>query len=176
MSFCITRSTCGSSEYIAPCPRAVCRRCNLPLRTEQLQAKLAQRFPYFGLELHPQKTKIVFCADCRRTEKYQDVQFEVFGHAFRPRFVKSSNEKFFVGFNPPSAKQPRTESAKRCEMAMLSAYEPLIEDIARSINPIVRGWCNYYGTFYRSALQHPIMGPLEEQLARWAMRKYRSLR
>jgi RNA-directed DNA polymerase len=77
---------------------AICH-CRTEQQAKHLQVELAQRFLDCGLELHPQKTKIVYCADSRRTEKYSDVQFDFLGYAFRPRFVKSSNGKFFVGFN-----------------------------------------------------------------------------
>jgi RNA-directed DNA polymerase len=42
-------------------------------------------------------------------------------------------------------------------------------------NPIVRGWLQYYGRYYRSAL-YPPMQQLDRALARWAYRKYKKLR
>ena len=51
-----------------------------------------------------------------------------------------------------------------------------ISDIARIVNPSLRGWLMYFGYFYRSELHAAVIAPLEEHLARWARRKYRSLR
>ena len=50
-----------------------------------------------------------------------------------------------------------------------------IEDLSRMFNPIVRGWLQYYGRFYRSALYSP-MNQLDRSLARWAEQKYKKLR
>ena len=50
-----------------------------------------------------------------------------------------------------------------------------LEDIARLVNPSVRGWVNYYGRFYRSAFT-PVLRHLERALIRWACRKYKRLR
>jgi RNA-directed DNA polymerase len=50
-----------------------------------------------------------------------------------------------------------------------------IEDLSRMFNPIIRGWLQYYGRFYRSAL-YPTMRGLDRDLALWAKRKYKKLR
>ena len=50
-----------------------------------------------------------------------------------------------------------------------------LEDLARMINPIVQGWINYYGRFYKSGL-YPLLRRINEYLVRWAMRKYKRLR
>ena len=50
-----------------------------------------------------------------------------------------------------------------------------IEDLSRMFNPIIRGWLQYYGRYYRSAL-YPPMRQLNRSLARWAYRKYKKLR
>ena len=50
-----------------------------------------------------------------------------------------------------------------------------IKDISRIINPVVRGWINYYGSYYRSAL-YSILNQLNNALRKWAMRKYKRLR
>ena len=49
-----------------------------------------------------------------------------------------------------------------------------IEDLSRMFNPIVRGWLQYYGRYYRSAL-YPSMRALDRDLALWAKRKYKKL-
>ena len=50
-----------------------------------------------------------------------------------------------------------------------------LEDIAKQINPVIRGWLNYYGRYYRTAM-YPILRQLQYALVRWAMRKYKRLR
>jgi hypothetical protein len=48
-------------------------------------------------------------------------------------------------------------------------------EIAREINPIVRGWMQYYGAFYRSAL-YPVLQRINAYLMRWMRDKYKRLR
>ena len=153
---------------------AVCH-CRTEEQATQLKAALAQRFADCKLELHEQKTKIVYCADSSRTEKYPTVQFDFLGYSFRPRFAKSKYGKYFVGFNP--AISPRAAQAIRKTMRdwRFSRRVDLdIEDLARQVNPIFRGWLRYYGFFHRSALCC-IELALREHLVTWAKRKFRRL-
>ena len=50
-----------------------------------------------------------------------------------------------------------------------------LEELAKRVNPVIRGWINYYGCFYKSAL-HPTLRCLEHGLVKWAGRKYKRLR
>ena len=56
----------------------------------------------------------------------------------------------------------------------LNSYLDFVE-VARRINPIVRGWMQYYGAFYRSAL-HPLLSRINAYLVRWIRKKYKRLR
>ncbi|MEN3583483.1 group II intron maturase-specific domain-containing protein [Streptomyces sp. ZYX-F-203] len=48
-------------------------------------------------------------------------------------------------------------------------------DLARFINPIIRGWMAYYGAFYQSAL-HPLLERINAYLMRWMRKKFKRLR
>jgi RNA-directed DNA polymerase len=48
------------------------------------------------------------------------------------------------------------------------------QDLARWINPIVRGWMQYYGAFYRTAM-YPLLMRVNAYVMRWLRRKYRRL-
>ena len=48
----------------------------------------------------------------------------------------------------------------------------LFSELARWVNPIVRGWMQYYGAFYRSAL-YPLLTRINAYLMRWVRKKYR---
>jgi len=50
-----------------------------------------------------------------------------------------------------------------------------LDDLARMFNSHIRGWINYYGRYYKSAL-HPTLRHIDRILARWAHRKFKSLR
>jgi group II intron reverse transcriptase/maturase len=131
------------------------------------------RFAQCGLELHPTKTRIVYCKDDDRPGDAEHVAFDFLGYTFQPRRAKNRWGTFFVSFLPAmstaAAKKIR-QTIRAWRMASTRTHLRL-EDLARVVNPVVRGWMNYYGRFYRSrcvqALRH-----LNVALAAWAQRKY----
>jgi group II intron reverse transcriptase/maturase len=150
--------------------------CRGEEQATRLKVAVEQRFASCYLELHPAKTKVVFCKDDRRRQDHPQVQFDFLGFGFQPRVVKMRSGEMFVGFTPAisskSAKSIRqTVRAWRLHLRSGSA----IEDLAKEVNPVVRGWINYYGSFYRSAL-YQVFDHLDTYLVRWAMRKYKGLR
>ncbi|MEV6013519.1 group II intron maturase-specific domain-containing protein [Streptomyces sp. NPDC051976] len=50
-----------------------------------------------------------------------------------------------------------------------------MEELAQRINPIVAGWMQYYGRFYRSAL-YPLLMCINAYLVRWLRNTYRRFR
>ncbi len=129
------------------------------------------------LELHPIKTKIVYCKDDDRRGEYELVQFDFLGHTFRPRRARSWRGKFFVGFLPAvSNKAARAVRKTIRDWRMASTRNnQTLEDLAKLVNPVVRGWTNYYGRFYRSRWKQ-VVQHLNRALVAWVRRKYRRLR
>jgi RNA-directed DNA polymerase len=132
------------------------------------------RFAQCGLELHPMKTRIVYCKDDDRPGTYEHIAFDFLGYTFQPRRAKNRWGKFFVSFLPAmSAKAAKTIRKTIREWRMASTRNNQhLEDVARVVNPVVRGWMNYYGRFYRSKCVQ-VLRHLNEALAAWARRKYR---
>src|SRR5215212_4107566 len=130
-----------------------------------------------GLELHPTKTRIVYCKDDDRRGEHETVAFDFLGYTFQPRRAKNRWGKFFVSFLPAiSTKAAKKVRAAIREWRMASTRNnQSLEDLARLVNPSVRGWVDYYGRFYRSALT-PVLRHLERALVRWACRKYKRFR
>jgi RNA-directed DNA polymerase len=146
-------------------------------QAEQVLEAVRQRLQECRLELHPEKTKIVYCQDSDRKGQHEHIQFDFLGYTFRPRRAKNRWGKFFVSFLPAishKAAQAIQETIRNWRLAATRNNQSL-EDIARLVNPTVRGWVNYYGRFYRSALT-PVLRHLERALIRWACRKYKRLR
>jgi hypothetical protein len=135
------------------------------------------RFAQCGLELHPTKTRIVYCKDDDRPGDAEHVAFDFLGYTFQPRRAKNRWGKFFVSFLPAMS----TTAAKKIRQTirawrMASTRNNLrLEDLARVVNPVVRGWMNYYGRFYRSKCVQALR-PLNVALAAWARRKYPKFR
>ena len=129
------------------------------------------------LELHPEKTKIVYCQDDDRKGQHEHIKFDFLGYTFRPRRAKNRRGKFFVSFLPAiseKAAKAIRETIRDWRLAATRNNQSL-EEIAGLVNPSVRGWANYYGRFYRSALT-PVLRHLERALVKWAQRKYKRLR
>jgi group II intron reverse transcriptase/maturase len=135
------------------------------------------RFVQCGLELHPMKTRIVYCKDDDRPRNHEQVVFDFLGYTFQPRRAKNRWGKFFVSFLPAmSTKAAKAVRKTIREWRMASTRNnQRLEDLARVVNPVVRGWMNYYGRYYRSKCVQ-VLRHLNEALAAWARRKYRRFR
>jgi RNA-directed DNA polymerase len=150
-------------------------------RTEQealaLRAALDVRFGHCGLQMHPDKTKIVYCKDGRRKGKYPNQQFDFLGYTFRPRLVKNSKRNsLFVSFTPAvSNKALKAMRETTRKLNYRNRTELSLADIARLHNPVLRGWLEYYGRYCRSAM-YPVLRHFNKTLVAWAMKKYRRLR
>jgi len=136
-----------------------------------------ERLAACGLELHPEKTRIVYCKDSNRHGTYKHVTFDFLGFTFRPRQAINRRGELFCSFLPAvsggAAKAIRA-TIRSWRRGVWRSNQSL-EDIARFINPCVRGWVNYYGQFYRTELIS-VLRCLEESLGQWARRKYKRLK
>jgi group II intron reverse transcriptase/maturase len=139
-------------------------------------AALQIRMREVGLELHPDKTRVVYCKDSNRHGSYEHTAFTFLGFTFRARQVRLKTGKMFTGFNPAISNDALKKISAQVRSWRLHRHTEVSEaDLARRINPIVRGWMNYYGAFYRSAL-YPLLGRINAYLMRWLRKKYKRLR
>jgi len=147
-------------------------------RTEQeaqvVMATLQARLAECGLEMHPTKSKIVYCEDSNRKGTYPNVSFDFLGYCFRPRRAENSHgAKVFCGFLPavsPSALKSMQETIR--DLDIRSRTHMSMDDIARELNPTLRGWIVYYGRFTPSALG-PILRYVNLTIQAWMMRKFK---
>jgi len=145
-------------------------------QARQVRAGLTQRLAEVGLELHPDKTRIVYCQDADRRDDHEVTSFTFLGYTFRPRLAKNRWGKHFVNFLPAVSKDAIKAMGREIRSWHLARRsDKSLEDFARMFNPIVQGWINYYGRFYKSML-YPLLRRINEHLMRWAMRKYKRLR
>ncbi len=146
-------------------------------QAESLLALIRCRLADCCLELHPEKTKIVYCKDSDRCETYENMKFDFLGYTFRPRRAKNHRGKMFVSFLPGVSNKAANSIRAKIRSWRLGARRnnQSLEEIARFVNPFVRGWVNYYGRFYPSALT-PILRSLERSLVYWVRRKFKRFR
>ena len=142
----------------------------------ELHHRLKERLQECKLELHPTKTKIVYCKDEDRTGNYSHTSFKFLGFEFRPRGAKNKHGKIFCNFLPAASPSALKEMRKTVWAWRLKwCSEKSLEDLSRMFNPIIRGWVQYYGKYYKSAL-FPVSEQINLHLAKWVANKYKTFR
>ena len=150
--------------------------CRSEQQAKQVLAEIRERMTHVGLALHPDKTRIVYCQDDRRRGSYDHTEFVFLGYGFRRRSAQSREGSLFFGFNPAISKQALKTISAQVRAWKLHHRTNLTEKgLADWINPLVRGWMNYYGAFNRSAL-YPLLERINAYLLRWVRKKYKRLR
>lgn len=150
--------------------------CQSESEAVALKEALADRLAECGLEMHPDKTKIVYCKDDDRREVHPVTSFDFLGFTFRPRRSKNRWGKYFINFTPAmsdSAGKAIRQQVRRWKLHLRSDKE--LSDLATMFRAQIQGWINYYGRFYKSAM-YPTLRHINRKLSLWAMRKYKKLK
>lgn len=149
--------------------------CKTELEAQKLLTALRERFIQCKLELHPEKTKIVYCKDHKRTGEYQNTTFTFLGYDFKGRQVMGKYS-LFIGFTPSVSKRAKKEmNATIRKLSVRTRTDLEIGEIAKWINPIMNGWINYYGKYNKSGI-YSVYRCFNSTLTRWARRKYKKLK
>ena len=150
--------------------------CTSQAQAVMVRDALAARLAEVGLELHPAKTRVVYCKDADRRGDHEVTSFTFLGYTFRPRLARNRWGKHFVSFLPAVSKDAvKAMSREIRSWHIARRSDKSLTDLAQMFNSIVQGWINYYGRFYKSML-YPLLRRINEHLVRWACRKYKRLR
>jgi RNA-directed DNA polymerase len=151
--------------------------CKTEQEAQGIKAALAKRLDECGLEIHPDKTRIVYCKDTNRKGQYPNMKFDFLGYTFCPRVAKNRKQnKLFVNFMPAvSSKALKTMRQTTRKWNLRNRADLGLNEIAQMFNPILRGWLQYYGRFYLSAM-NPVWRHFNQTLIAWAMKKYKRLK
>ena len=149
--------------------------CNSQAHAEQILQSVHQRMESVGLELHPGKTKIVYCRDYRRRGKYPTVKFDYLGYSFQPRsaYSKKNGGGMFLGYDCAisiSSRKRIADKLKELNVNKLSFKS--IVGVAQYLNPMIRGWVHYYGKFKMYELTK-VFRLLSKRLVWWARKRYK---
>jgi hypothetical protein len=150
--------------------------CVTERQARNLVAAIGDRMEQVGLRLHPDKTKIVYCKDQKRRLDYGLTAFTFLGFTFRTRSARAKSAALFASFQPAisnDAQKKISEQIRRWRLHRWIGFN--LADIARQINPVVRGWMQNYGAFYRSAL-NSVLSRINVYVMRWIRNKYKRLR
>jgi len=154
----------------------VIAHCVNKRQAQVVLAAIAVRMEEVGLRLHPDKTKIVYCKDSNRRGNDEHTSFTFLGFTFRAREAKGNDGRSFTAFLP--AMSTEALQAKSTELRRMRVHRRMdltLGGLARWLNPIVAGWANYYGRFYRSAMR-PLLRRVNTYVMRWAGNKYKRLK
>jgi len=150
--------------------------CMTVKQARYIKSAIEKRLAQCELEVHPEKTKIVYCKDDNRGEDWSDDRFDFLGYTFMARIAKSRYGKYFMNFLPAMSNKAVKWIGRKMRKWKLHLWScRSIEELASMFNPVIRGWINYYGKFYKTKL-YPVFKQLNMILIRWAMRKYKKLR
>lgn len=155
----------------------VLAHCSTEKEAHTVLAAVTARLAQCRLQVHPQKTKIVYCKDSNRRGQGAEESFDFLGFTFRPRRARNRDGQYFVSFSPAISRR----AAKKIRATMRRSWrirrrtDKSLIDLARMFNPEIRGWIQYYGSFHRSAL-YSVFRSLDFALVKWAVRKFKRLR
>jgi RNA-directed DNA polymerase len=150
--------------------------CTSERQAHQVLAAISNRMAQVGLTLHPTKTKIVYCRDSNRRGEHDNTSFTFLGYTFRPRQAQNRQGQTFTSFLPAMSRDKLIDKGREVHRWRLDLRtNGTLADLAEAINPIVRGWMNYWGHFYRSEMI-PLLQRINTYLVRWARKKYKRLK
>jgi RNA-directed DNA polymerase len=151
--------------------------CRTEAEAQVLLTDLKQRFTECGLEMHPEKTKIIYCKDSNRKGEYQNTKFTFLGYDFRLRTAKNAQTgQMFCSFTPAVSKSALNAMRAKIRSAGLrNRTDKTLKEIARQYNPMLQGWLMYYGKYNISAMK-PMVRHFNKTIVSWIIRKYKKLR
>src|SRR3954452_20479775 len=147
--------------------------CASEAQARRVLADIAERMGQVGLALHPDKTQIVYCKDNNRPGRFDRTAFTFLGYTFRPRPARDGRGRPFLAFLPaisPQALKKISTQVRRWRLRRWIYHS--FGEVARTINPVVAGWMQYYGRFYPSVL-YRLLARINAYLVRWIRNKYR---
>jgi RNA-directed DNA polymerase len=146
-------------------------------QSEYLMEGIQSRLKLARLELSLEKSKIVYCVRSTRgrlEENNYPNSFDFLGYTFMPRCSKAKNGELFLGFKPAiSKKKQKSIMDELRRLAIQGWTEKSLTELAKILNPKIRGWTNYYGRFQLSEMTR-IFSNLNAILARWAKNKFKT--
>jgi RNA-directed DNA polymerase len=148
--------------------------CVSEYQARKVLAALHERMAEVGLELHPDKTRIVYCKDSNRRGSAEHTSFTFLGFTFQPRQARRKDGVQFTSFLPAISKDALKKISAEIRSWRLHRWVNSDGgEIAKLINPKIRGWMGYYGAFYISKL-YPVLRRINTYLMRWVMNKYKN--
>lgn len=150
--------------------------CKSRRQAEYVMDRITKRFRECGLEIHPDKSSIVYCKDVNRSGDYEKIGFDFLGYAFRPRRCVNKQGRIHPNYLPAISRSSKKEINRRIRSWHVQLKnDKTLEDLSRMFNPILEGWFAYFGRFYPSAMRQ-LWRNFNRYLVQWVRRKFKRLR
>jgi RNA-directed DNA polymerase len=134
-----------------------------------------ERFEECKLELHPDKTRLVYCnrKGRRKKGKVKSQQFDFLGYTFRPRKLITKDGNILFGFSPSISRKSTRSIVATCRKLGFHRWTHMnIHQLSKALASKIRGWLYYYGKFHISALKQAFR-LVNRRLVKWAFNKYK---
>jgi RNA-directed DNA polymerase len=149
--------------------------CRSKEEAERLLEELKARMEQYKLELHPDKTKIVYCKNYMRNEKHENNSFTFLSYSFQPRTIKDKfgRKRRLVVFNAAISQKAKTSIREKLRGVLRTQWSnQTLQWFADQLNPKIRGWINYYAKF-NGHIAYNVFYYLNELIRRWIKNTYK---
>ncbi len=147
--------------------------CRSHRQAKYVLDRIAQRFHKCSLEIHPEKSGIIYCKDKNRPEKYERISFDFLGFTFRPRRCVNGKGVVHPNFLPAISQASRKAlNQKMRSWHIQIKNDKSLSDLSKMFDAVLKGWDNYYSRFYPSAMRL-IWRNMDRYLAQWVRRKHK---
>jgi RNA-directed DNA polymerase len=136
-----------------------------------------ERLHYCGLELHPEKTRLVQTENYRPelVNKSYPSSFVFLGHQFSKDLVRVKDGSTKLLYVARVSKDARKRMLRQLKYEKLHKRTDRLEQLAVQLNKKVAGWVSYYGK-YAGTSMHRIYAHINRRLVKWCMWKYRKFK
>jgi RNA-directed DNA polymerase len=149
--------------------------CQTKEEAQEILQTLKKRLKDCKLEVHPDKTKIVYCRSDKNNKRYENESFTFLGYTFRIRRVVDKKGRLFNGFTPAVSRNAAKQFREKMRECRSRNRLVSLEELARIMNPIIRGWANNFMHFNPSEAKRTALDYVNLVIVKWAMRKYKNL-
>lgn len=150
--------------------------CKTLRQAEYILNRLKERMKECGLEIHPNKTKIIYCKSYKNTMNYVNYEFTFLGYTFKPSIVKNMEGRLILGFVPRVSKEAAKNFRKSIKDTINMAKTSDIVKIAELINPIIMGWYNYFCVFSKHIAFRSGINYINNAISNWVKKYFKSCR
>jgi len=149
--------------------------CRTELEARRILQELSDRLKKCGLEIHPEKSRIVYCKSDKFKGDHENTSFDFLGYTFRTRSARNKQGVFFNTFTPAVSKDSAKAFREKIRALVKGTHNISLEKLAELLNPVIRGWMNYFMVYRPSEAQKEI-NYVNHVLVRWIRKKYKRIR